>query len=628
MPQELHISRRSFAALAASAGPWVSLFVLVVGARLWLISVYATPLPYLDQWDAEAGALFKPWLENNLRWADLFAAHNEHRMVPSRLLALGLLALNGQWDGQLEMVGNALLCGTIGLGVAFGLARLSGEEFKVPLLVAVTLWLGLPYGYENTLWGFQSAFYFLLLFSLVTIWGLGFFAPFSLKWWIGAAAALLACLSMASGFFAAGAVVSLVLLRIIVTRGRELRVATPTLILCFAVIGLGLSLRVHFPPHDSLRAASIGAWIKVFARCLAWPYCAHPLAAALIYLPWFASLRFLLNNPHDAQNRRRLECIFAGGLWVIVQAAAIAYARGQDGSVMIYSRYMDILAFGALLNGIALLVLLRKGGPVFEGRRFAIIGSGVWLAITIAGASALGMEKLRSGSTKEVLLPIENNVRAYVATHDQSYLASDIPYPDSIRLAILLDDPVIQKILPVNVRAPVPIEMHTKTGDAFVSNGHPSQLRRIPYVKTWGSFSEKGSGARGSSESEVFHPQLPLLLFEQAAPTQKGISLQLRNEESGRTLRVEGKTRIEHSWRSVVVTAPGRDVKVIAEDDNSDTWFAFREPRELGRLSYYAGIAATQGKRIFLFGLTLAASLGLAAMLSPRLRGRAQPTPP
>jgi hypothetical protein len=43
----------------------------------------------------------------------------------------------------------------------------------------------LPFGWENTLAGFQAQFYFVLFFSLISLWLLVTQSPFSSKWWIG-----------------------------------------------------------------------------------------------------------------------------------------------------------------------------------------------------------------------------------------------------------------------------------------------------------------------------------------------------------------------------------------------------------------------------------------------------------
>ena len=57
--------------------------------------------------DRRGGGLYVPFNEGCLSWRQIAALHNEHRVVFTRLLALGLLSLNGQWDPQLQQVVNA-----------------------------------------------------------------------------------------------------------------------------------------------------------------------------------------------------------------------------------------------------------------------------------------------------------------------------------------------------------------------------------------------------------------------------------------------------------------------------------------------------------------------------------------
>ncbi|MDP9097541.1 MAG: hypothetical protein M3N48_00910 [Verrucomicrobiota bacterium] len=582
---------------------WLALIAFIIGARLWLISGYGSALPILDQWEAEAGSLFKPWLENTLRCSDLFASHNEHRIVLTRLLALGLLQANGQWDALLEITVNAALCGLIGLGIAAGLLRILGSDYRGPVLVAVTLWLALPYAHENTLWGFQSAFYFLLVFSFLAIWGLGFFPSYSRNWWLGAIGAVLACFSMASGFFAAGVILILETIRLLLKR-RGLSKAAPTCVFAIAVVTLGVYFRVNFPPHEALKAASAGAWLTVIARSLAWPYCALPILIVIMYLPWAICL-FLMARTNGRLSQRPSEILFTIGLWVIVQAAAIAYARGEHGNVPIASRYMDILGLGAVINALCVVAVVRSIPRTGRHHAAALVFGAIWLAVALGGATGLGLHKLSSGPGKEALLPMEENVRAYVATHDPKYLAGDRPYPDLNRLANLLDDPTIRKILPTIVRPALPLEFHQNTGNAFVANGYPAQLTTPPYERAWGSYSQSGRETRGAMESKSFHSELPYLQFEVAGSLARGLSLSLRDDERGKEVRVNSKVRLNENWRPAIVPRPSAKMHIIANDDSEKKWFAFREPRELGRFGYYSTWAVSNGRNLLIFGVTL-----------------------
>ena len=585
--------------------PWLipaSLFLTVVGARFWLISVFGSPLPFLDQWDAEAATLFKPWLEGTLRWTDLFVPHNEHRIVLSRLLALGLVQLNGQWDGLLEMTVNALFCGLIALGVPFGLLKVVGREHRVAVFACVAFWLALPYAHENTLWGFQSEFYFLLAFSLLALWGLGFFPPWSRGWWLGASGAVLAAISMGSGFLASGTVLILEMFRL-VTKRRRLSETVPTCLIALVVVALSLFYRSAFPPHDALRASSMSAWLNVFARSLAWPYCTIPMLMIVMYLPW-GICSFALARPGKRVVQPDREFLFVLGAWVIVQAAAIGYARGEDGHIVIYSRYMDILGLGAVANALCLLVLIKDGAWKAKRRLAAIGFATVWIGAALFGAAQLSLRKMM-GPGKEVLLPMEENVRAYVATHDLKHLDGDRPYPAADRLATLLDDPAIRKILPAIIRPALPVELRQETGGAFVANGYPAALTTPAYEKAWGSYSRLEKEARGSMETRSFHSTLPYLQLEIAGALRSDTSLSLLDEKTGKAIRVDSPARANENWRSAVVPVPGGDVRLVANDESAVRWLAFREPRELGRFGHYAQLAAANGKYIFIFSAAI-----------------------
>src|SRR6266545_2639455 len=78
--------------------PALALFLLVAGARWWLIAAYSSDVPWLDQWDGEAQGLYLRAHSGTLTLSNWFAPHNEHRIFFTRLLSLGLLWANGQWD--------------------------------------------------------------------------------------------------------------------------------------------------------------------------------------------------------------------------------------------------------------------------------------------------------------------------------------------------------------------------------------------------------------------------------------------------------------------------------------------------------------------------------------------------
>jgi hypothetical protein len=416
---------------------------------------------------------------------------------------------------------------------------------------------------------------------------------------------------MASGFFAAGIVFLLEAIRLL-SKQRRFIEAAPTCFFTLCVLAVGLYFRVTFLPHEPLRAASAGAWLSVFAKSLAWPYCALPMLVVVAYLPWAKCMFLLVSNRPIF--RPRHEIFFAIGIWVIAQAAAIAYARGEDGDIPIASRYMDILALGAVLNTLCVIELV-KTIPPGRWRVPTLVLGAIWIAGSLCGAAQLGFEKLTSGPGKEALLPMEENVRAYVSTHDPKYLVGDRPYPDANRLATMLDDPTIRKILPAIVRPALPLTIRLETGDAFIANGYPAEVANPPYEKAWGSFSHVGPEARGSLESGRINPALPYLQFAAAGNPRGATSLSLRNAATGKQARVAAQTRIDENWWRGIVRVPSPPLHIIARDDSMQDWIAFREPRELGRLSYYTEKIILNRRNLFRVGVALLAAVITTGLL-------------
>ena len=570
---------------------YLALVLVVVGARLALISTHGSALPILDQWDGEAASAFKPWMEGTLSIPDLFRPHNEHRIVLSRLLALGLLCLNGQWDSLLELTGNALICGLIAIAVSAAFVQLLGRRYRIAIVAAVMLWLSLPYGQENTLWGSQSSFYFLLFFSLLTIWGLLSQPAFSFRWWLGATGAILSCFSMASGFFAAAATLGIVCVRTIKSR-RVTRDAAVTVIVIAVVVGASLLFHVSVPRHEALGATSLTAWMIAFCRCLAWPFCDTPAASLIIYLPAaLLTLRyFTQKGDGSTANQSALnEVLLAAAGWVVLQAAAIALTRGGNAQGPVASRYMDILALGALLNLAAALILLsdHRSRPFWGRSAFAI-----WTLIILIGSAHLSYRLITAQSGRRPFLRLaEGNVAGYVATGDFKYLETDrpIPYPDARRLALLLDDPSIRRILPAIVREPVRLENKSDGNATFIPNGYPPSVANPEYERVWGSFTGAGAAARGLMESQSITPHSHYLQFDVAGYLRSGMTLAIRGLQTPQpTRRFVPFDRVDDYWARGYVALPQATVHVTAMDENESEWFAFREPKELARWSYYA----------------------------------------
>lgn len=428
-----------FAALAAA----------ILGGKFLLIGKFGSDLPFWDQWDAEGNGLIRPFLEGHLSAGDLLAAHNEHRIVFTRLMALGLFVANGdQWDALVEMVANAALhAGFAVLLALFALEFL--PAFWVWIFAALmAVFFTAPAAWENILGGFQSQFYFLFLFSALHIGGTLAARPGSPAWRAAPLAGVAAVFSMGSGFFSAAALLSVLGLGWL----RDRRLSRPDLVMLAAnaaLLGLGLLARVAVPEHDSLQSAGVGSWPRAFWHEFSWPVGSGWAAGLNLAPPLFFAWGWW---------RRRSTAIWtkvllAGCVWSGLQIAALAYARGAVERNGFTSRYTDLLSIGWLL-GLLTLAGLARGATSPRGRWAAYA---VLLAYGVAGIAGLSARNTLNEHGFLLQLPGFNRarvaaVRGYLTSHGAAFFdkspGSELPYPNANRLAALLDVPALRDSLP------------------------------------------------------------------------------------------------------------------------------------------------------------------------------------
>lgn len=134
------------------------LVVLTAAPLIYLIYVmtkWAVDVPYWDQWDF-APLLLKSY-DGHVTFADLFAQHNEHRIVFPRLLMLALARLTA-WNILYEQGASVVLAAAIWLVLAFQtkrLVRLAGSAGPIWALPMISLVVFSLAQQENWFWGWQ-----------------------------------------------------------------------------------------------------------------------------------------------------------------------------------------------------------------------------------------------------------------------------------------------------------------------------------------------------------------------------------------------------------------------------------------------------------------------------------------
>lgn len=617
------MSRRSLVTAAA-------LFLFVLGARWTLIGRFGSDLPEMDQWDAEARETLQPWFEHH-SLAHLFSAHNEHRIAPTRLSALVLAAVNHQWDQRLEAVLNAFLPAAVAAGLWLAAAGRYRRGAVVLLGILIAIALGGPFAWENTIHGFQSQQWFLIVFALGAIAWLPFAEPWRARWWAGAACAALSLITMGSGVAAACACAAVMAIRWWRGNARP-QAALATLGACLVLAAIGWRLRVVFPGHAALHAHSVRSFWWAAIRYLGWPaFSAHwGYMALLLWLPWFWVAARLLRRTSPAP--ARLAAWFGVGTWALLQIAATAYARGASPPPPA-PRYLDNFFVGIIANGFCLAELFGELRPQPEYRLLLRILAACW-----AGLFGLGLAYQSIAVVPGQLSDLprfeyysEANVRNFVATGDPAYIHHwEIPYPDDQVLAETLEVPAIRSLLPASVRAPLVLRTDRASGfvtwDTRGRQGAPPFPRArdglspatapLENARFHGSYSAgAGPGPAAWRSGAVVSPVHGWLQFLVAGDLgRRGTVLDLRDAETDRVVARVAPDQIPgNGWHNAFVRAPKRPFFVEARANSPTTWFAFADPIEMGSFSHWAWRAVRHGPML----MVVAGLLFLGLLLAP-----------
>lgn len=551
----------------------VGLILLVVGAKLWVVDLAGSSLPYRDQIDAEGESILRPWVEGRLEPSAFLAPHNEHRVVLTKLLSwLGVMA-NGQWDVYVQLCLNALLHAGLLLVVLRWLrGYLSGWRYFVLALLAVGLWV-MPVDWENTLGGFQSQVYLVLGLSFLQIWGVLRAERADAWWWGGNVCGALALGTMASGMLSSLAVIAVLFIRTL-----RRRRSTPLDIASIGFSGLwvviALYSRVSVPGHAVLKADSLGEFARALGQMATWPMTGHLPWSLLLALPAVVMIgRIIRQNKLSS----RQTVLLGMGLWMLLTLVATAWWRG--GSSPLISRYLTTYYFLVLLQGLALTWESRRPWQYGLAAGWAtLILIGLWDASATTIKDRLPEISARAHRSEALM-------RNYFATADAGILSAadqaDLPYPSAAVLAERWRHPSIQLLMPAAVRQP----LHLPPAE----HSDLSELPAAPYPVI------AASPPGGQNEPWVWRSErqppsaLPVLRFRFSGGLgDPGSALHLRIVSDTATIELTPDGPARHRWKTINIFRPSGEWWIEMEDNDTIDRLALTAPVELGLMSWAA----------------------------------------
>lgn len=407
----------------------------VLGSRLVVISAFGSPVPVLDQWDGEGAALYAPYLKGTLSFGELIASHNGHRILITRLFALAHLELAGEWNTRLEMVFGAVVLTAFVTWLLVLLMPLVAPQRRLLLSCFVALAFAFPIDYENTVWGFQSQVYLSLLAGLAALAAFASAAAFSLRWFGGLAAGILAYFTFATGVAALVAAAALVSLQLATNSRRRCGREVAAVVVIGSIAG-ALTLWGAASAQTMSNLWTFVAGLLIFTALT---------IVGAVPIMWFWR-RSLASRPGVSD---RAWVVVGISTWVAIQLVLFAYGRGD----LVAPRYMDVVL---LVYPMALVAVLLRSDRGASRRSAVIWVSAVVLAITVVGCASVIAASLWSRAADQQLA----NVTAYLATGDVNQLKERgspslgpiLNHPDPVRHAHLLQDPDIRAVLPPEIR--------------------------------------------------------------------------------------------------------------------------------------------------------------------------------
>lgn len=421
---------------------------------MYYVERFAVSLPFWDQWDAEWLGLLKPWIEGKLQFQDLFIAHNEHRILPTRIMTLFTFWLTGSWNNIVEARFNILFGASTPLLFIWTLARTEKISGLKWLIIAVIIAGGsLPFSWENFLIGFQSQFYFVNLFTLASLIIAAHFHNRSWSVWVILFLSLISILTLASGLLTPLAVIAVYLARAYFQRLLSAKTALLMIIL-FAMAVSAYFTMPRVEGHYILHATTFSEFISTMLRLMGWPLRGSKLFIGVMWLPglFFVSRMLFLRKQIGKTDLLMFGCL----AWTAMQIVALAYGRGHD-SIHMPPRYAEVLLLGLAANSWFVVRLTSiKGKPVV---RKAVWGVAAVFFVAVFFSyiqrSVLDFRVLKEERARR--LTQTENVRNYLATKDFSTINKpgfQIPYPDPKRLQMILNDSTLQEVLVIASEVP------------------------------------------------------------------------------------------------------------------------------------------------------------------------------
>ncbi len=146
---------------------YIALSFLPLAVLVALMSYYASDIPYADEWFT-AGLLQK-FHAGTLTFRDIFAQHNEHRIVTTKIILL-LNAIYAGWNVYLELAVNVLCAVGSSIIIFCAVEKLNMNSMKRMILYFTCACVIFSFSQQHCyMWGSQMEIFLSVFFSLLSV---------------------------------------------------------------------------------------------------------------------------------------------------------------------------------------------------------------------------------------------------------------------------------------------------------------------------------------------------------------------------------------------------------------------------------------------------------------------------
>lgn len=596
--------------------------LIILGVRFALTERFTSTVPLADDWLLMDK--LEAWANGERDWAWLAERHNgTHLVFFSRLLAALSVEMNTLWDPRLDNFLHALVYAGYALLLAQFFARIVPARATL-LRVLVLCFFAVPFAGVRTTWAFLSCFDFAGLFA---------FAAFSVqawrggKWWALPAAmalAVAASFSLGSGCLAGLAMAAPPALEMLAARRFEKRGLlwlVPGLAL-FAVFYFTMGKPTVADPPPFVFKESLSAVLKAFA----WPIFVSPLAVSAL-VPFALLMWRYFRGGADERMSPQVRALVLAWAWLLLQAAAIGFMRGENGNHGIPSnRYNDLLMPFVFVEAATLLHLLQ----VAPCRRIVLVKN-AWALLLVAGVSLHVLWRTwpflahENGEYNEWVR--QRNVREFFRGNPEPLRTAQREEKDTSCIYMIGAglEPMLNeiaegkwKIKTAGSMTGIPLEL----SDQFAQEAKPPEYYTPPPLEFFGSFSSyELEDWKGEATSQVFTVSGDFLTFDLVVDKKArftnyalpGLSLKLLGKDDAAVdLLAELRRQppfILRDRESICVAVKPGNYRLECRDDSPDFSLAFSAPMEGGPCTGWLHVLIQSSK------LLIAAGIGILALL-------------